>query len=514
MVIRAPEPAKQSLWQIAKAKADMRRNTPKMVVPDPQPLVPFAKELSRGLWYDPPHLRMLCDYLERVERGEINRLIIEMPPRHGKSQTASVYFPAWFLDRHPDKRVILTSYEAGFAATWGRQVRNLIASNYERLRVRISPDSSAASRWNTTMGGGMVTAGVGGAITGRGADLLIIDDPIKNFRDANSSNVREAIWQWWTSTAFTRLEPGAAVIIIMTRWHQDDLVGRVLRQDADDNWDLDEGEDDGEERWHRITLPAISEGDDMLGREPGQALWPERFPLKRLLRRKGRFGSYVWDALYQQRPTAPGGAVFRPENFRNRFDPTSLQRQREVVGRWISWDTALKDEEDDAYTVGVVAELMADYRLHIREVVRARWQFPELVAGVTSLAAKWNHDDLLRDVVIEDKASGISLLQTLRLQAPDWLSSRLVAITPTADKLTRAKQASVWTQNGSVCLPEPGATVPWLLDFETELFGYPQSPYADQVDAFDQCVIWLERMLAEGFHAREGDRAEEHIGAA
>ena len=187
----------------------------------------FATLASLGRWRIADHLGLLNRKLLDVAEGRINRLLITMPPRHGKSEFASKYFPAWFLGRYPEKRVILASYEADFASQWGRKVRDLLEHHGSRLfGVMVRHDSKAADRWELAdHGGGMQTAGVGGAITGKGADLLIIDDPVKNAEQANSDVYREKTWEWYTSTAYTRLEPGGAVILIQTRWHEDDQIG-------------------------------------------------------------------------------------------------------------------------------------------------------------------------------------------------------------------------------------------------------------------------------------------------
>lgn len=211
-----------------------------------------------------------------------------MPPRHGKSTIGSWWFPVWFFDRFPHKRMILSSYGADFAADWGRRVRNTLVQHGDELTARITGDSSAADRWDTTDGGGMITAGVGGSITGRGADVLMVDDPIKNAEEANSPRHREKVWKWWQSTALTRLEPGGAAVVMQTRWHEDDLTGRII---------ADEGE-----RWETIRLPALAEARDALDRRPGEALWPERYDVDALRSVRQSVGDYVWESLYQQKP--------------------------------------------------------------------------------------------------------------------------------------------------------------------------------------------------------------------
>lgn len=220
-----------------------------------------------------------------------------MPPRHGKSTLSSNVFPAWFLGRWPDKRVILSSYEADFAATWGRKARGLLEEwGGPIFGVGLNPRSNAADRWDLAgHAGGMTTAGVGGPLTGKGADLFIIDDPVKNSEDAMSATKRAKAWDWYQSTALSRLEPGGAMVLIQTRWHVEDLAGLVLR----------EAEDSGE-KWEIVCMPAVATGEnDPLGRSVGEPLWPERWPLRELEQKKK--DPYWWECLYQQNPRPEGG---------------------------------------------------------------------------------------------------------------------------------------------------------------------------------------------------------------
>jgi predicted phage terminase large subunit-like protein len=215
-------------------------------------------------------------------------LLIEAPPRHGKSELVSKYLPAWYLGLRPGHRVMLAAYEATFARSWGRKARQIFAEHSAPLfGASLATDNQAADDWSTTQGGGMTTAGVGGPMTGRGANLLIIDDPIKNAEDALSETIRDNQWDWWQSTASTRLEPGGVTIGIMTRWHEDDIFGRLMKSGIP---------------IRRLRLPAIAEHEDTLGRAPGDPLWPERYDRAALDKlRAGRSG-YWWDAMFQQKP--------------------------------------------------------------------------------------------------------------------------------------------------------------------------------------------------------------------
>lgn len=245
----------------------------------------------------------------------------------------------------------------------------------------------------------------------------------------------------------------------------------------------------------------------LLLHQRGPALWPGHKPLPEVLELKATTLEGVWEGTYQGNPVPPAGTVFHrgwwkePET---RFDAGDHKLVNLCVGRWISWDTGLKDEEQNAYSACVVGELWRDYRLGIREVWRERLQFPALPEKIAKFAHRYNVDGKLRGVIIEDKASGISAYQTLRTGADTWLANLLVAFMPTNDKETRAKQAAVWCRNGCVLLPWPGDAVPWLMDFEDELFDFPGSSFMDQVDAFSQLILWTENLLAEGWKARNG----------
>ncbi len=265
---------------------------------------------------------------------------------------------------------MLASYEADFAASWGRRVRNILQEHESELDVRVAKDSSAADRWETTEGGGMMTAGVDGAFTGKGANCLLIDDPIKNAEKANSPLEREKVWNFYRSTAYTRLEPDGIVILIQTRWHSDDLAGRLI--DHDRQADLLDGEVETEQ-FDVLNLPAIAEDLDLLGRRPGQALWPERYNEQRLAEIRHTLGTYFWSALYQQHPVPPdgGGLMFRAEWF-------PILDEEPPGYRWLRWwDRAATDPDpikknDPDWTVGVKLGLGPQRQLCVGDAVRMR----------------------------------------------------------------------------------------------------------------------------------------------
>ena len=314
-----------------------------------------------------------------VAFGDIKRLMIFLPPRHGKSWLVSNFFPAWYLGIFPDKRVILTAYEADFAATWGRRARDVLNEHGKSVfGIEVNDKSSAANRWDIKNHyGGMVTAGVGGPITGRGADILVIDDPVKNAEEANSQTYRNRTWDWYQSTAYTRLEPQGAVILIMTRWHEDDLAGRLIKS-------MNKGT---LEQWEMINLPAIAEDNDLLGRKLGEPLWPERYNLKELQRIKDTTGSYWWSSLYQQRPQPPGGGLLKRswlEHYQSNEVP-----DLEHLNIYQAWDLAISTKETADYTVCTTIGVSDENKIYVLDWYRDRIDFPTQVKMVEKLARKW-----------------------------------------------------------------------------------------------------------------------------
>lgn len=239
--------------------------------------------------------------------------------------------------------------------------------------------------------------------------------------------------------------------------------------------------------------------------ERGPALWPDHKSEAEVMALKDLTIPSVWLATYQCTPTDPAGSIYLRDWWtgKNRFDVNDKPLRNRVVARWLSWDTANKDGDDSNYTAMTVGELTADYRLLIPYVYRERLTFPDLPDAILWQARQWNHDEKLRTVIVEDKSSGISALQTLRKTAPQWLRERLFAFQPHGDKVTRANQAAVWCKNDCVLLPNPTDDVPWLIDFEDELFDFPGTKHDDQVDSFGQLVIYTENLLSDGYKARQ-----------
>jgi hypothetical protein len=274
--------------------------------------------------YTPSWLhREIARQLERVEKGEVKRLMLFVPPRHGKSELGSINFPAWYLGKHPEKEVITSSYSADLAQDFGYKTRNLVdTEEYKELfKTKLREDSKSKAKWMTQEGGSYTAVGVGGAITGRGADILIIDDPIKNREEAESKVVRDKVWSWYTSTAYTRLEKGGAVILIVTRWHKDDLAGRLL-----------EAQKEGGDQWEVVKFPAIAIEDEPM-RKQGEALWQDKYDVEALEQIKRTVGIYDWQALYQQEPVSSETQEFKQEywHYRTMDEVLALETRRSLA---------------------------------------------------------------------------------------------------------------------------------------------------------------------------------------
>lgn len=491
-------------------------NQTRRVKPKPQArhdLIEFCHFVDRD-FKSPAHIRLLAEKLRQVERfietggrEGCGRLILNMPPRHGKTQTASKRWPSYLVGRHNAWRIALVAYQHEIAADFSRANKHLIqdSEEYHALfpTVSLHPASTSVERWSLANrpldDPTMVAVGIGGPLTGRGFDLIIIDDPIKNRQEADSQATRNTLKNFYKGTLRTRLEPGGAIIIICTRWHEDDLAGWLLDQQT-----VREDKEYGDV-YEVLNLPALAEPLDPLGRAPGEALWSERFPLLPDLRDiQNTISDYEWESQYQGKPVPPGGAVYQRAWWRgkNRYDPRDTTFLNACIARWLSFDTAFEDNEDDAFTACTVGELLPDYRLVIREVSRERLQFPDLQSEITDEARRYNVDGKLRGVIIERKASGTSAIQTLTQTAEDWLAQLIIGFSPSGSKEQRGKQASVWCRNGCVLIPMVSAAAPWLHDFEEELFNFPSSTYKDQVDSLSQLIIYLENLLSEGFRAR------------
>ncbi len=422
-------------------------------------------------WQTGKHHKTICEHLEAVERGDIRRLIITAPPRHTKSELASRRFPAWYMGRNPNKQIITATYAAEFAGDFGRDVRNIVASEkYQNVfSTKLAADARAAGRWNTSQGGIYVATGVGGPITGRGADIALLDDYLKNRQDADSERHRETTWKWFTSTFYTRLMPGGAVVIIATRWHEDDLIGRCLNQDHED--------------WQLIELKAI---------EDGKALWPEWYPLEDLKRIKTTLGSREWESLYQQDPQPETGTYFQREWFR-RYDQAP-----EPLNIYITTDFAVTDGGGDYTEFGVWGTDTED------NLYAIDWWSGQKTADV------WV--DVLLDLVNKWKPNTVwGEGGVIRRAVEPFLNKRSMErrdyayfdwITRHADKSAMARSFQARCSMGKVYFPN----TPWADRVINQCVGFPAGKHDDAVDV---CAL-IGLALAET-HPTYVSKPEQHV---
>jgi len=391
------------------------------------------------------------------------RVVINLPPQHGKSLFVSKWLPIWYLENFPQKRVILTTYEANFAAHWGRQVRDEFLYN-EKLETVINKDTRSRSYFITEEGGGMFTAGAGGAITGKSGDLIVIDDPTKNFEEAKSETYQQRNIDWFNSTLYTRRQPGTTIILLMTRWHENDLSGYLLNEHEDD--------------WKHVLLPALCDDQslDMLDRSAGEALCADRFDKEDLERTKRAVGEYVWAGLYQQQPSSLEGGIIK-KNWVNLYSKTP-DAFDEIVQ---SWDLSFKKTTDGSFNVGQVwGRLGADY--YLLDQYRERASFPEVKAAIQMITRKW--PETYRKFV-EEKANGAAIIADLQRKVPG-----LIPFRNNDSKEGRLSAVSAYFESGNIHIPESKS---FTKDFLTELTNFPNSKHDDQVDACSQAILGMRQ---------------------
>lgn len=456
------------------------------------------QDFSYFIDYDNPldnegkHLDVLDQTLMQVSIGELRRVIVTMPPRHGKSERVSKKFPAWHVGRNPGDEIILASYSVDLSRGFSRIARDTLTANVDVFDVKVDPNNQSAESWGIEgYRGGVTAAGVGGPITGKGARIAIIDDPVKNAEEANSEVMREKVWDWYTSTLYTRLTPDGRIIVVMTRWHEDDLVGRLLKKEADE---IREGTHKGE-RWTVINFPALAESDDYLGRKEGEPLWPEfGFDTARLEQIKSDVGSYVFNALYQQRPSAAEGAMFK-RTWWNYYtsDPAKMQFDEMLQ----SWDCTFKDSDGSDFVVGQVwGRVGADK--YLIDQVRDRMDINATMNAIKNMTAKWPKARLK---LIEDKANGSAILSMLQHKI-----GGMVPVQPKESKLARASAIMPDVEAKNVYLPEGK---PWVQDFVEECASFPKGAHDDQVDCMSQALqrwntktIWDKVKPRTGFYTK------------
>ena len=443
----------------------------------------FAAQMWPG-FISGKHHKIMADAFERVASGELKRLIINMPPRHTKSEFASYLLPAWFLGKNPEKKIIQTAHTAELAVGFGRKVRNLVSSEAfsKVFDTKLSSDSKAAGRWNTHAGGDYFAIGVGGAVTGKGADVLIIDDPHSE-QEARQNNpaVFDSVYEWYTSGPRQRLQPGGGIIIVMTRWAKKDLTGQILKGSAKD----------GVNDWEIIEFPAILPS--------GTPLWPGFWSKEELEALRAELPVSKWEAQYQQNPTSEEGAIIKRDMWRiwESEDPPMCEY---IIQ---SWDTAFEKNTRADYSACTTWGVFSHPDQHgtlktniiLLDAFKRRMEFPELKQKAFEMWKEWNPDTL----IVEKKAAGAPLIYELRM-----MGIPLSEYTPSKgnDKIARVNAISDLFASGVVWCPETR----WADEVMEEMAAFPNGDNDDLVDSASQALI---RYRQGGFIAIDTDEQDE-----
>jgi len=448
--------------------------------------LPFVKHMWPA-FINGNHHKIMADAFQDVVDGKLKRLIINMPPRHTKSEFASYLLPAWFLGKFPEKKVIQTAHTAELAVGFGRKVRNLVGDkDFQGVfgDVKLQSDSKAAGRWNTNKGGEYFAIGVGGAVTGKGADLLIIDDPHSEQEGASADvNVFNKTYEWYTSGPRQRLQPGGAIVIVMTRWHDRDLTGQIV--DAS----IKRG---GSDEWKVIELPAIMPS--------GNPLWPEFWKIEELEALKAELPVSKWSAQYQQNPSSEEGALVKREWWQiwehesppkcqfiiQSWDTAFLKTQRADYSACTTWGVFYAEDEFD----GVMTP-----QLILLDAYKERLEFPELKAKAMEMYKNYQPDAF----IVEAKAAGTPLIFELRsmgIPVSEYTPSR------GNDKIARVNAVADLFASGIVWCPETR----WAEEVVEEFAAFPNAEHDDLVDSSTQALI---RFRQGGFVSLFSDEVEE-----
>ncbi len=431
----------------------------------PPPLLGWAAAALRPERQRPArHHLLLLEKLTAIANGEIDRLMVLMPPGSAKSTYGSAIFPAWWLSRHPRHSIIAASHTSDLAEHFARRVRALATEHPGRLHYEITPSRRAAGDWTTTRGGSYFATGVRGPITGRRADLVLIDDPVKGHAEADSATLRDHIWDWYRGDLLTRLKPHGRIVLIMTRWHQDDLGGRVL--ETPDGWTV-------------LKLPALAEADDPMDRPLGAPLWPENESEADLARRRISVGPRVWQASYQQDPRPDCGALFHIQ----RIETTETPPEGRLVRAWDLAATAATEGRDPDWTVGLKLGRDTNGRFAVHDVVRFRGNPHEVEQAIRNTAQG------------DGRAVPIGIPQDpgqAGKQQVAWLTTllaghRVLSSPETGSKILRAGPVAGQVEAGNLTLVRAG----WNRALLDELRDFPMGRKDDQVDALSRAFGML-----------------------
>ena len=439
------------------------------------------------------HHRMLADMLMAIERGDKDRICVNIPPRHGKSQLVSIFFPAWFLGRNPTKKVMMVSHTTDLAVDFGRKVRNLITTDAYRAvfpTTSLAQDSKSAGRWNTNVGGEYYACGIGSALAGRGADLLLVDDPHSE-QDVINGNfeVFDKAYEWFTFGARTRLMPGGRVAIIQTRWHMDDLTGRVTN---------DMAKNDRADQYEVVEFPAILEVKSPRSNKfIEKPLWPEFFDLEALLRTKASMPAFQWNAQYQQQPTAEEASIVKREWWQLWHQDNAPPCEYVIMSLDAAAETHNRADYTALTTWGVfLNEATNAYNIILLNSIKKRLEFPELKQLAMDEYSEWEPDAF----IVEKKSAGTALYQEMRrmgLPVSEYTPHR-----GSGDKLARLNSVADIVASEIVWVPPTR----WAEEVIEEIAGFPFMSHDDLVDS---TVMALMRFRQGGFIRLPSDEPEE-----
>jgi predicted phage terminase large subunit-like protein len=435
------------------------------------------------------HLKRLGALLTEVEQGLKDRIAVSMAPRFGKSQMISIYYPAWYLGKHPDHKMIMASHTVDLAVDMARKVRNLMQSaEYRQIfpGVAIAADAKAAGKWNTTKGGEVYATGVGGALAGRGAHLIVVDDPLseQDIKTGNTSSL-DGVYEWFRAGLRTRLMPGGKICILHTRWHQRDLIGRLLKDGM-----LNEGGD----QYEMFEFPAIIEyrnpyadfHDPKFDPEQPEfiqkSLWPEQWSLESLLRTKASMPAWQWNAQYQQNPTAQEAAIIKRDHIKWWIKPNPPTVDFIVQAYDTALTTKARSDYSSCQTWGVWKNEDGIDNVILLNRVKGKYEFPELKKMALQQAEEWNPDS----VIVEAKASGQPLIDEMRrsgIFVQDYSPGK------GQDKIARVNSVSDMFVSGQIWFPE---TV-WATEVVEEILAFPSGEHDDDVDTMTLALIRIRK---------------------